>query len=391
MLAAAPSGSETLPIALALAAALCIGLGMALEHRGAARARHRSSVHPGLVLDLVRSSPAWRAGLLLTVAGYGLQAAAFGTGRLVVVEPLLILALVVSLAASGLLARRPLTRAQWLAALATAGAVVLFTAVATPNAGRASAPIGSWAPWLGGVGGALGVVALVSPRWSPRWRAGALAACAGCAFGISDALTKSVADAVGSGGAAVLATWFPYALGAVGVAAFLTQQSAYHAGRLADAQPALSVSEPLVGSIIGVSVLREHVHGTTPETVAAALAVAVMTAGIVVLGRLADRPLPVPGMPLAGGPVRDSTPEPRPVPAPAPPQRTEQAHHPAPAPGPARADHQAPANHPGEPIGPAPADHPTPVRPDMAPAARSKLAMFTFRTRRRRVPFTPGP
>lgn len=277
-----------LSILLAAGAAVCFGLGMAWEHRGAAGTTPRDTVHPGLVVDLLRSRH-FRIGLSLTAAGYVMQATAFGNGRLVQAEPILILSLVVALATSGLLHRRPLTRQQWTAVLATTGAVVVFTATTAPSAGREAAPIGSWLPWLVGVGGLGVTAALASPHWSRRWRAGSLAVAGGAIYGTSDALTKTVADALAHHGVHVVASWPLYALVAAGVAAFLAQQTAYHSGRLADAQPALSVTEPVVGSLIGVTVLHEHVRTGPLLSAVDAVAVVVMAAGVIALGRLADR------------------------------------------------------------------------------------------------------
>jgi drug/metabolite transporter (DMT)-like permease len=281
-------GSEAVPIVLAAGAAVCFGLGMAWEHRGAAGTTPRRSVHPGLVVDLLKSRH-FRIGLSLTVCGYAMQATAFGSGRLVQAEPILTLSLVVALATSGFLHHRPLTRHQWAAVLATTGAVIVFTATTAPAAGRETAPIGAWLPWLAGVGGAGVAAALASPHWPRRWRATSLALAGGALYGTSDALTKTVADSLAHHGTEILATWPLYALVAAGTAAFLAQQTAYHSGRLADTQPALSVTEPVVGSLIGITVLREHVRTGPVLSAVDALAVVVMAAGVIALGRLADR------------------------------------------------------------------------------------------------------
>lgn len=279
---------NVLPIGLAVGAALSFGVGMALEHRGASGAPSRVNAHPGLLKDLLKSSH-WRLGLIVTGAGYILQAIAFGTGRLVIIEPIMTLALVVALAAGGLIHHRPLTHRQWMVVGATTAAVLVFTATTAPARGVNSAPIGTWVPWLIGVGIATVLVVLLSSHWPPRRRAGALALVAGCMYGITDALTKSVTDGLGRHGVHVLTTWEPYALVTVGAIAFMAQQTAYHASRLADAQPALSVTEPIMGSAIGITVLQEHIHLTTVTDLVDGMAVLVMLVGIIALGRLADR------------------------------------------------------------------------------------------------------
>lgn len=274
-------------IALAVGAAVSFGIGMALEHRGANRAPSRRNAHPGLLFDLLRSRH-WRWGLIVAAGGYITQAIAFGTGRLVLIEPVMTLALVVALAAGAVIDHRALTRRQWATVLVTTAGVLVFTATTAPDAGRESAPIGTWAPWLAAMGAVTLLVVLVSSHWRPRHRAGGLAAVAGCMYGVTDALTKTVTDGVGHHGIHVLTTWYPYALLVAGAIAFMAQQTAYHASRLADAQPALSVTEPVVGSIIGITVLQEHVHLTTITDFLDSIAVVVMLVGIVTLGRLSD-------------------------------------------------------------------------------------------------------
>lgn len=279
---------DALPIGLAVGAAMSFGVGMALEHRGASGAPSRVNAHPGLLKDLLKSSH-WRLGLVVTGIGYVLQAVSFGTGRLVIIEPIMTLALVVALAAGGLIDHRPLTHHQWLVVGTTTAAVLVFTATTSPDRGVSSAPIATWVPWLAAIGAATLLVVLLSSHWPPRRRAGALALVAGCMYGVTDALTKGVTDSLGRHGVHVLTTWEPFALVAVGATAFMAQQTAYHASRLADAQPALSVTEPIVGSVIGITVLQEHVHLTTVTDFVDGVAVVVMLLGIVALGRIADR------------------------------------------------------------------------------------------------------
>lgn len=293
-------------IAFAVTASVSFGIGMALEHRGANKAPSRTNAHPGLLFDLLRSGH-WRLGLLITMAGYGLQALAFATGRIVMIEPIMTLALVIALAAGGIINHQPLTRRQWLTAAATTAAVLVFTSTTAPAAGRESAPLATWEPWMIGIGAGAAMVLLISSHWRPRWRAGSLALLAGCTYGLTDALTKTVTDGLGHQALGLFTTWFPYALFGFGAMAFATQQTAYHASRLADAQPALSVTEPVVGSLIGITVLREHVHLHTSTDIVDGIAVVVMLVGIVLLGRLSDREVvddagttPVPEPPAGG-------------------------------------------------------------------------------------------
>jgi hypothetical protein len=80
--------------------------------------------------------------------------------------------------------------------------------------------------------------------------------------------------------------WQPYALLVAGFVGFLLNQSAFQAGHLAASLPAMAVTDPVVGCVIGVTLFGETLGATgVVAIVATAVAVAVMTVATVSLAR----------------------------------------------------------------------------------------------------------
>jgi threonine/homoserine efflux transporter RhtA len=76
-----------------------------------------------------------------------------------------------------------------------------------------------------------------------------------------------------------------YVVIAVGVIATLLQQSAFHAGSLRAAVPAMLVLEPVVAVLLGEIVLQEHLAVSKPAMAALAVAFAAMATATIALGR----------------------------------------------------------------------------------------------------------
>jgi len=193
------------------------------------------------------------------VAGFGLQAAALGLGRLAVVEPVLATSLVVALVVAALRRKIWPRPADWLAMALAAGGVALFLVVAAPTGGRSQPPAVAWAPLLGGVMLLAFGAVWHSRRWSPSWRAMTLAAVAGITLGCSDAIVKTAVAVASIQHLGALATFTPYLLVVVGGAGFVLQQHAYRIGDLKAALPAASVLEPVTGTVLGLTLFSERI------------------------------------------------------------------------------------------------------------------------------------
>jgi hypothetical protein len=71
----------------------------------------------------------------------------------------------------------------------------------------------------------------------------------------------------------------------VAITATTLQQSAFRAGSMSASLPAVSASEPLVGSVLGIVVLGEALRPGESGSIGLALAVVAMLAAIVALAR----------------------------------------------------------------------------------------------------------
>ena len=71
----------------------------------------------------------------------------------------------------------------------------------------------------------------------------------------------------------------------LGIAATAWEQSAFRAGPLTASLPAVTISEPIVGSVLGVTVLGETLSTNHVGLVALGMSVAVMVAATVALAR----------------------------------------------------------------------------------------------------------
>lgn len=272
-------------VALALAAGLCLGTGAVLQQRIAGTAPAHRPLHPRLLTRHLLRRPLWLLGVAVAVGGYGAQAAALGTGRLAVVEPLLVSSLVFALPLSAAWSRRRLGGRDWLAVLLTAGGLAAFLLVSRPGGGEPAAPLSAWGPAFGVLAVGMAGAVAAGLRVPAVVRAATLAAVAGVGFGISDALTKSTLALAAVRRFGVLLSWEPYALVVAAAAAFLLQQSAYHAGHLAASLPATSVLEPSVGVLLGVLVLGERLQGGGLSPAVEGLAAVAMVSGVVLLAR----------------------------------------------------------------------------------------------------------
>jgi len=95
---------------------------------------------------------------------------------------------------------------------------------------------------------------------------------------------------VGDHGFGALAHWEPYALAVMGALGFVLNQRAFQAGSLPASLPTLTVVEPLVAVLVGITMLDETVseHGAG-AWIAIALATVAMIASTVQLSRSAAR------------------------------------------------------------------------------------------------------
>ena len=136
----------------------------------------------------------------------------------------------------------------------------------------------------------LGACMVAGARSVGTRRAVLFAFATGALFGLTAALTKSSVVLLDHHGFGALGYWEPYALVVLGALGFVVNQRAFQAGSLTASLPTLTVVEPVVAAIVGVTMLHETVptEGVV-EWVAVAVSVVAMIVATAVLSRSAAR------------------------------------------------------------------------------------------------------
>jgi drug/metabolite transporter (DMT)-like permease len=272
-------------VTLALVAALTFGAGVAFEARAAVQEPQALAGKPSLLLRLARR-PLWICGLAANVAGFALQTAALHRGSLVVVQPLLTTSLLFTLLILAAWDRSPLTRSQWSAILLVVVGLGIFLAVSSPReSSTGSADTQAWLLCTLSVVTIVGVAALAGLRTRGTRRVALLAVAAGTADAFMATLAKAFSHSLDHGLGGAFRTWTPYAVVAAGIAALLFISTAYQAGRPTVALPIITVLDPIVAVVIGITFYGEHVRFGGVRSPAIVVAAVGMVAGLIMLTR----------------------------------------------------------------------------------------------------------
>lgn len=244
-------------ILLALLAATANAASSVLQRRAAGRSPDAKSLRPGLIGDLLHR-PSWFAGIAAVVAGFLLQAAALSLGGVVVVQPLLVFELPLTLLLAWRVLDSRMGTEVWVASaiMAVGLSVLLFSA-----APKATTPHLSSLTWIVGVLVTLAPIAALvwlGSRSRGATRAAYLGVATGATFGLTAALMKAATAAFQSGFVQGATAWQSYAMVATGIGAMFLLQSAFQAGRLAAAQPGVTLADPVVAVAWGLFLFGDH-------------------------------------------------------------------------------------------------------------------------------------
>jgi drug/metabolite transporter (DMT)-like permease len=250
--------AEPLAVVCALAGAGSYAVASVMQQQAASRLTSSAAVDPAVLVHLARKRR-WLMSLIAVAAGYGLQAAALGLGRLVVVEPVFTTGLLFALLLAARAEGRRLRHSEWTAAVAAVAGMAAFLIAAEPSGGRSQASAGALAAPVGAAVGVAVVCILLAARVTSAHRALTLSIAGGIGAGVTDALTKTVVTLPGHLKLGVFADPRLYLLATVGLMTFTMQQNAYRAAGLAASLPAFAVLEPVVGSLLGLFIYHEHV------------------------------------------------------------------------------------------------------------------------------------
>jgi drug/metabolite transporter (DMT)-like permease len=275
-------GTTDIAALLAIGAALMIGIGDVLQQRSAQQVTDKRVGTLALFGRLLRDRR-WWAGSLVAGAGFGLQAAALGLGSVVLVQALLVTSLLFALVISAGVNHRRITRLQGIWAVLLAAAVTVVVTVGNPQAGNPRGSFQTWAIVAAVMGPALILCVIGARVSSGSVSALLLGLMSGSLWGLFSVLMKGVVDQLDHGISAVLRIPEVYVLVVLAIAATAWEQSAFRAGPLTASLPAVTVAEPIVGSVLGVTVLGETLNTNRAGIIALGLSVAVMIAATVAL------------------------------------------------------------------------------------------------------------
>jgi hypothetical protein len=268
---------------LALCAALASAIGNVIRQRSAQEVTDKPVGHLALFGMLLRDTRWWLGGIG-DIASYCFLALALDAGSVLLVMSLQVTALLFALPIYARLTRRPITRQEWTFAVLLAVALAIVIAVGQPVGGQERGSSQTWLVVAFVMGPPLAVCLLGARIWSNRAVAAVLlAAVAGSLLAVFAVLMKGIVDIVEHDTSQLLHTPALYAWVFCGVAGMIYHQSAYRAGALTASLPTIIVAKPVVGGVLGITVLEETVRADGTRwfvLVAAAVVVIVATVGL---------------------------------------------------------------------------------------------------------------
>jgi len=240
----------------------------------------------------------WLLGLAFMAGTFAFSVVALYFGQLAVVQPLLVTELVFTLALRRLWLHDRIARRTWMAAGLICAGLAGFLLAAQPAVGDRSPTPGAWA-WALATRTALVLVCIaVSRAGSPARRAAALGVAAGLVWSVDAAFVKATTDLLKAGGwSSLLVHWPLYAIVFTGILGTFLVQAALTAGPLTASQPALLIVDPLASIALGLELFGEQLNDSALAIALSVLGLAVMAAGVILIGLWAPPMRPGPRRP----------------------------------------------------------------------------------------------
>jgi drug/metabolite transporter (DMT)-like permease len=274
---------------LALGAALLIAIGDVVHQRSAHDVTDEDVTGIALFLKLLRDGR-WWLGSLVSAGGFGLQAAALNFGSVLLVQALLVTSLLFALPINAWITHRTVSRWEWTWAALLAASVAAIVVIGNPTEGHARGAVQTWTIVALVLGPALLACLLGARVFAGRpLSAVLLGVVSGALWGLFAVLTKGVVHHLDFSSWAAVGRLLKlpelYAWVIVAVAGTSTQQSSFRAGSLTASLPTMTVTEPVVGSILGVVVLGEALRPGEAGWFTLVVAVIAMIAATAALAR----------------------------------------------------------------------------------------------------------
>jgi hypothetical protein len=276
--------AEIAAVLLALGAALVSAVGSVIRQRSAHEIVDKPVGAWELFLLSVRDTR-WWWGAAAAVANYALQAAALSLGSVMLVTALQVTVLLFALPINARITHQRATAWEWFWAASLAGAVAVIVMVGNPASDQQRAPLETWVVVAIVMGPALVFCVLGARIWSGAVAAVLLAVVAGSSLALFAVLTKGVVEAAEGGLGAVLRAPELYAWLAVALAGMVFQQASFRAGALTASLPTMTLAKPVIGWILGITVLSEELRVDDEQLFVLVGAVIVMIVSTVALAR----------------------------------------------------------------------------------------------------------
>jgi drug/metabolite transporter (DMT)-like permease len=248
---------DRLAALLAVLAAISFALAATLWQRASMAAGIEAGKPQGFARLLTNG--VWLLGLGAQVIGVLLQAAALDRGRVAIIQPLLVTAVIWALPLGYFLTNQTITRRHILGAAIVVAGLAIFASVGDPAGGVDNAPTRDWIAAFLVIGAVCAGLLLFAGRGGLSAKAAVFGTVAGILYGISATLMKPVVENLhANGGVAVLESWELWVMAVTGIVGFYLQQVSLATGRLVTSVATVSVANPVVSVLLGVLVLQER-------------------------------------------------------------------------------------------------------------------------------------
>ncbi len=271
-------------ILIAIVAAMMYALGGVLQHRVISSSS--GGAFDGRGLAAGARKPLWLIGLLVMGAGVLIQLVALSMAELVIVQTIMVSMMVWVLAFAVLFEHVRLGRAEIAGSVILMIGVVSFILALQPGPQGTGADLSGWGIATAVIIGLAALLTMVATRLG----SGAAAATLGTGSGMVNVLGAGLAAASlqimnTDGPVAMFETWLPYAAGIIIALSVVLTAMAFGAGPVTAAIPPMIAANPVIGFVLGVTLLGETVSTNPANVVPAAAALIVMVLGIVRLAR----------------------------------------------------------------------------------------------------------
>jgi drug/metabolite transporter (DMT)-like permease len=273
-------------IVFALLAALCNAVSVTTRHVASVADPHRAAGWR-LIIYLLRN-PMWLLGWAVQAGAFVFQALALHNGEVSVVQPLLVIELVITLVLRRVWIRQAVRPAAWSGGALACLGLAVFLAVSEPQGGQLTPASRHWAVAIIACAAGVAVLMALGRLGGSGLRAALWGAAAATAWALIAVFIKATTDTITQFGVGGMFTHWPvYALAVSGLTGVLLEQWALQAGPLRVSQPFLVIVDPLVSIILSMWLFGEHFDHDALTVAVAAVAFAVMCAGVILLTQTA--------------------------------------------------------------------------------------------------------